>query len=371
LKLDPTKIEPLEAEFKPLDAKAGSGAPDQTGDQLRILVVDDDAMSLRYMESHLSKAGHEIATARNAHDAMRVLLQFNPQVVITDWIMPGMDGLQLCRTIRETEIGRQVYVIMVTSHDDKGRLTEAFAAGCDDYLTKPVHPQELCARTRAASRVVQLQSDLSRENSEVQQYAAELSIGNRQLQREVWTDPLTGLPNRRFARESLAEAWEASVRRGQPFACIMVDVDHFKRVNDTFGHAAGDLVLKGTAASLRKSVRRSDVLCRFGGEEFLVVCPDIDANGAFRTAERLRKAIESNVIDSDLFTGNVTISAGAAMWNEGMADVDVLLKLADDALYDAKRAGRNRVQASWWRAPPDSVSLADPANCPAPSLVND
>ena len=347
LDIDAASVTPLEKSFQQLAEADAVGSPDTSDGGLRILIVDDDAMSRRYMESHLANAGHEIATVGTGADALRVLLEVNPQIVITDWVMPEMDGLQLCRTIREIELGRGVYVIMVTSHDEKSRLAEAFAAGCDDFLTKPVHPQELCARIRAAARVIRLQNELSRENSEARHQAAELSIGNRKLQQEAWTDALTGLPNRRFAHERLAESWHASSRLGCPFACIMLDIDHFKRINDTYGHPVGDLVLQETAAALQKSVRHSDLLCRIGGEEFLVVCSGIDREDASRAASRLREAVERNEIYSDQFTGGVTVSVGAAIWNETMVDIDEMLKLADDALYVAKRLGRNRVELAW------------------------
>jgi diguanylate cyclase (GGDEF)-like protein len=347
LELKPADVVPLATTMQQLRenaALANTAATMARKETLRILVVDDDTMCLRHLERHLSRAGYDLATARTGLEALRVMLAFDPQVIITDWVMPEMDGLQLCRTIRQSDVGQRVYVIMVTSHEDKSRLTEAFAAGCDDYLTKPVHSQELCARIRAASRVIQMQKELSRENSQTQQYVAQLSIGNRELQREARTDSLTGLPNRRFAQDCLADAWNASVRLGSSLACIMVDVDHFKTVNDTYGHPVGDLVLQQTAAVLKKSLRQTDVLCRLGGEEFLIVCPGVDPDNAYRTAERLRECVENNNIASGPFTGSVTVSVGLSVQNARITSVDALLKSADDALYEAKRSGRNCVR---------------------------
>lgn len=311
-------------------------------DTLRILIADSDSISMRYMQRHLVNAGHEVATAESGSEALRLTLEFNPHVILADSEISEMDGLALCRTIRESTIGRQVYLILLTSHDDQKLLTDAFAAGCDDYLTKPVYHQELCARTRAVSRLICLQSELNREKYDVQQYAAELSIGNRELQRKAWTDALTGLPNRRFARERLEQLWASSSQ----LSCMMIDVDNFKSVNDTFGHPAGDVVLRDTAAALSASIRKSDFLCRYGGEEFLVIYDGNNVEETRSAAERLCQNIANNAIDSDLFTGNVTVSIGVCVRDRSFSDIDSLLKSADDALYMAKQEGKNCVRVA-------------------------
>ena len=312
-------------------------------ESLRVLAVDDNPIDLRLLSKQLASAGHTVLTARDGREALCAVLQTNPQLVITDQIMPEMDGLELCRALRRSENGQQIYVIMLTGYDDEERLVEALRAGVDDYVVKPFSPRALSARVRAAGRIIRLQEEVERRSGEVRRYAAELGVVNRQLEVAALTDALTGLPNRRYAMERLGQEWAAASRSGRPLACMIVDIDHFKRVNDTWGHTSGDAVLRETAALVRRSVRENDVACRLGGEEFVVICPDTGAVAAGQLAERLRAGAEAHNIQARGFNGPVHVSIGVAECTEPMRTTDDILKAADEALYAAKRAGRNRV----------------------------
>lgn len=319
---------------------------------LSILIVDDDPTSLVLLNSFLARAGYRVLTAVNGAEALRILGNEGPQVVITDWAMPEMDGVDLCRAIRSHEGISFTYVIIVTAHQTSDeRLVEAFDAGADDYLSKPYKSKELLARLRAGERIVRLQGELANRNREVHRYNAEveivnrkLAVANEELNRMATTDELTGLINRREAMNRLADCWAAANRHGDPLACITLDVDNFKKCNDAYGHAAGDQVLKRTADVLKSNTRSEDAICRVGGEEFLVICPRSTEAMATIGAERLRRAVEASTVRYCDVTLRVTISAGVAERLPSMMTPDDLLRMADKALYKAKDRGRNMVQ---------------------------
>ncbi|MDW8365520.1 MAG: diguanylate cyclase [Abditibacteriales bacterium] len=328
----------------PLPSVPMNISPSATGG-LRLLVVDDSPVTLRLLTKQLTDMGHIVHTAEDGHAALRLVLETNPQLIITDWQMPALDGIGLCQSLRQTRMGQQLYIIMLTANEDEDHLVQALSAGADDYMVKPVRPRTLEARLRAAQRILRLQEEIERDKEKIQRYAAELAIMNRKLEQAAFTDALTNLPNRRYATDRLKQEWAESVRSHQPLACLMMDIDHFKQINDTYGHDVGDVVLQETAAVLRQSLRLNDVVCRMGGEEFLVICPDTDVRGAVVCAERLRRAVEAHIIRTAEFNRHVTLSIGVAARGEGMPHPDVLLRAADQALYAAKRSGRNRVCA--------------------------
>lgn len=318
--------------------------------QSKVLIVDDDSFSLRLMEKYLRLTGYEVLKATNGRDAMQIVLDQAPPILITDWVMPGMDGIDLCRALRGHEGVRFIYIVMVTSHSDIDRLVEAFDAGADDFLPKPINRQELMARLHAAERIIRLENDLSRRTREVHRLNAEMAVTNEQLgvvngklRQMATTDELTGLLNRREAMNRLRQLWNENERYGHPFSVLLLDIDHFKQVNDTHGHATGDLALQETARVLRKSTRASDIVCRMGGEEFLVMCPGVAASGGIVCAEHLRAAIEANRFKFDENQLHVTVSIGVAEKTPAILTPDALLHEADEALYAAKHAGRNRV----------------------------
>ncbi|HZT79846.1 MAG TPA: HDOD domain-containing protein, partial [Gemmataceae bacterium] len=267
------------------DEPADDAADDEP---LTIVVVDDDAVALRLLTAHLKKAGHSVHGAGGGEEGLRLVLEVNPQLVITDGMMPGLDGTAVVKALRQTKVGRQFYIIMLTGHDDDEAQVKAFEAGADDYVVKPFCPRLLAARLRACARVVRLQEEVRRDKEELRRCMAELGVANRRLQQAALTDALTGLYNRRYALDRLDREWHEAVRSGRPLAVMVVDIDHFKRVNDTHGHDVGDRVLQATANVLRASLRQSDVVCRMGGEEFLIIGPGMDREAALVCGERLR-----------------------------------------------------------------------------------
>ena len=315
------------------------------GQPITILVVDDDRAILMVLEHLLRGLGHTVFTAQDGKAALACAVTLRPQIIISDWIMPGLDGVSFCRALRDTEEGRQMYFIILSALEQDDQLIEAFESGVDDYLTKPFTPRVLAARLRAGQRVIRLQEEARRDNENMRKFAAELAVANRRLQQAALTDPLTGLPNRRYGMERLEQEWAASSRNQRPVSCVMIDLDQFKNVNDTFGHDIGDLVLRQVAATMRKEARTEDVICRMGGEEFLVICPDTGIAAAIHLAERLRTAVAKARFSIGSVGHTSTLSAGVAERNAAMVRTDELIKAADIALYAAKGAGRNRVMA--------------------------
>ncbi|HRX86816.1 MAG TPA: diguanylate cyclase [Phycisphaerae bacterium] len=315
---------------------------------MRILLVDDEPQCLQDGAKHLIAAGHEVLTAGNAHDAIRLLMEHGPPILITDWHMPGMTGVQLCRRLRHSETVGFLYVIVLTSRPDTRSLVQAFEAGADDFLTKPVNPSELLARLRAAERIIHLQSDLDKRNREVLLANARMSIAARDLEDAnnrlrilATTDELTGLLNRREAMNRLGKYWAMGDRHGEPLAVIMVDIDHFKQINDNHGHAVGDLVLRELTQTMRQVSRSTDEVCRIGGEEFLIICPHASMEATVAAAERLRGAVATHTVKHRKSALRLTISLGVAERTATMGSIDDLLHAADEAMYVAKSSGRN------------------------------
>jgi diguanylate cyclase (GGDEF)-like protein len=344
-----------QAPAKPVAAGAGTPAPASAGaagvssetssaNRARILVVEDDPTSAKLLITLLQRAGHQVAHAAEGTQALRLAMQSLPQVVIADRQMPGMDGLTLCKNLRAFEAGRRIYFISVTAEENEDKIVEAFDAGCDDYVVKPFKPKLLLARVRAGMRVVRLQERVDADKSTMQQQVAELGKKERRLQQAAITDVLTNLPNRRYAMEALKAGWELSQREDAPLSAIMVDIDKFKRVNDTVGHDIGDLVLKETAKVLSTAVEPPNSVCRLGGEEFVVILPGSNGDRAKEVAEQLRIAIEFHPIKGGTFDGRVTASLGVATRRADVANFEQLLKIADEGLYRAKEGGRNQVR---------------------------
>jgi len=315
---------------------------------LRILVVDDEPVSLRLVRALLEKEGHTVITANNGEEALAIVLESPPHMVVTDWMMPGMDGVELCRRLRETEAGRDLYILILTGQNEEQRIVQAFEAGADDHVAKPINQRLLMARIRPGVRVIRLQERLQGEVREKEEANAHLAIEKRRFKIASMTDSLTELPNRRYAMRRLEKEWATSQRSGLPLSVILLDIDHFKRVNDTYGHDVGDQVLCSTARSVHRVLRTSDTCTRMGGEEFLVICPGTPLQGALQLAERIRGAVEANHIPVASFTqGNVTISLGIGCNSSpGVDSIDALLKQADEGVYQAKRLGRNRVASA-------------------------
>ena len=318
---------------------------DPSGGRLRVLAVDDDPVSLKLLVSLLHRSGHEVITASNGREALELYIEKGAQVVITDWMMPEMDGLMLCRQLRRTDEGRKLYILLLTGRTEEERIVEAFQAGVDDYIVKPFKPELLAARIQPAIRVIQLQDDYDRQVRAKERLNRQLDIEKRKYKMAAITDSLTDLGNRRYAMKRLEKEWANSQRSGTSFAVIMLDIDHFKKVNDRWGHDVGDAVLRATARTIQRVLRRGDTCARMGGEEFLVICPYTDTEEAVATvAERIRETVASTAIECEGFEGSVTISLGAAIYTPAIPSIDALLKVADEAVYEAKNAGRDQVR---------------------------
>jgi diguanylate cyclase (GGDEF)-like protein len=313
---------------------------------LDILVVDDDPMVLLTLGKQLTKAGHHVHTCRDGESALKHVVEKNVQMVITDWHMKPMDGLELSRALRTMEFGKKLYIIMLTASEHEESLVEAFESGIDDYVIKPVSLRVLNARIRAGHRIIALQQQLLLERQELEKSSYELVLSNRRLQQMANTDILTGLSNRRYAMTRIEQEWETARRYNRPLSVLMLDLDFFKSVNDTFGHHVGDQILVHTATIIRENTRASDIPCRLGGEEFFVIATNTDQASALILAERIRSTIESHQLKGIELRRKVTISIGVAAKTENKSSWESLIQLADNALYEAKNSTRNAVRVA-------------------------
>jgi two-component system cell cycle response regulator len=306
---------------------------------VKILVADDDSTSRLIAQTALGNLGHECITASDGATAWEVFQAHLPDVVVSDSIMPGLTGLELCRNIRAHPLGGYTYFIMVTSQGGLDEILEGMSAGADDYLVKPLDLDDLQARLIAAARVTSLHHQLEHQRTELQTLNEELAAIARR-------DPLTGLGNRRALREYL-DLFESRVARyGHRYCMALLDVDHFKSYNDTYGHQAGDEILLTVALQLKDQARAGDSLYRYGGEEFLCIFPEQSLETGTIAVERMRLAIEALAIPhlGDP-SGVLTISAGMAMLDpDHTPSASEAVKQADEALYRAKQLGRNRVE---------------------------
>jgi diguanylate cyclase (GGDEF)-like protein len=290
-----------------------------------VLVVDDHHSSAAFLQRTLEELGYQVATASDGEEAWSLLGTHQHRLVISDWRMPGLDGLELCRRIRGQSPGRYTYIVLVTGKGgDEDRVT-ALDAGADDFLAKPIDVRELTARLKIARRILAMQEELEWKNAQLLEMAT--------------TDPLTGLKNRRWFAEAFEAHAAQAVRHGQPLSLVLLDVDHFKAFNDDFGHPMGDGTLRAVAQVLSENVRRYDVVARYGGEEFAILLPSTDSDAALMLGERIRAAVER----VEWPIRPVTVSVGVSTLSRSRPGSADLLVEADQALYQAKRSGRNRV----------------------------
>jgi two-component system, cell cycle response regulator len=295
---------------------------------MTILVVDDSAVYRKAVEQSLSSEGHKLIFARNGGEAWDAFSQQRPDVVITDWSMPDVCGVELCQRIRRDFRDHYSYLILVTSNSDKEQVIEGLSAGADDYLTKPFHAGELLARVGVGRRIIQLHR--------------EIEAKNRQLEQLALTDPLTDLPNRR-AIDLWAQGQLSSAARHQfPVWVVMADLDHFKKVNDTYGHDAGDTVLKTFAGILKTNTRRSNICGRLGGEEFVLILTHTNKEQTEIAVERIRDRFARERFRFGNTNTSVTASFGIGGFSGKTApEFNLLLAQADAALYIAKNKGRD------------------------------
>ena len=296
---------------------------------MKILIADDDRVSSRLLEAVLVKLGHQVVVATGGTGARSALLEPDaPRLAILDWQMPDVDGLDICRAVR-AQAPAYVYIILLTSMNRQEDRTLAFEAGVDDFVNKPLDVLDLRSRLRVGERVLDLQAKLL----EIQEV----------LRHQATHDHLTGLWNRRMILNALDPEVNRASRGNQAIAVALADIDHFKRINDTHGHSAGDEVLKGVADRMRSALRSYDAIGRYGGEEFLLVLPNCESTAAVDVVERARSAVTAKPLEAGETALDVTISAGVA-WATGKVEAAALIQAADEALYRAKEAGRNRVE---------------------------
>jgi diguanylate cyclase (GGDEF)-like protein len=311
----------------------------------RVLIVDDDSVSLLLLADHLRAAGHETMVARDAAEAKELLSCQTAQIVVADWVMPGTSGVDLCRWVRQRENCRGIHFVILTMYAQKEKLVEAFDAGVDDFLSKPIEPTELIARLGSWKRMIQLRADLEAQYRAVAKLNQDLIAANEKLYELAAIDELTGLPNRRQAVKRLQEHLARRRRYGEVLCCAMIDIDQFKSLNDTNGHAVGDLILRRTAELLRQSVREVDEVFRVGGDEFLIIFPRQHIDDAARIGERCRLAIESSRVTRRGADIGWSVSIGVAEPSDPSTGALDFLEGADQALYRAKARGRNFVDA--------------------------
>jgi len=304
----------------------------QAGEQqIRVLVADDSAVSRKLVEQTLSGKRYSLVFAKSGRETVALFAEHNPALVIVNWIMPDLTGIEICKHIRSKTQASYTYVILLTGKSEKESVVEGLAAGADDYLTKPFHPEELIARVGVGLRIMELQR--------------EIEVKNTMLQELALTDPLTSLSNRRAIENWSARQLSGAARHGFSFWVALADLDHFKTVNDTHGHDAGDTVLKAFSQILKAKSRSSDICGRIGGEEFLFVLTHATKEDAVRVIDCIRAEFEATKFT---FNGNrltVTVSFGLVGFVGTKApDFNRLVTDADSALYSAKRLGRNRVE---------------------------
>jgi len=308
------------------------GTSSQAGVPLRVVVAEDDASSRRLLQYFLKRWGFDFEIASDGNQAWELLQSTDvPTIAIFDWVMPGLEGVELCRKVRRLARQHYTYVLLLTSKTEKQDVIEGLGAGADDYVSKPFNPKELQARLLVAQRIIGFQEQLIATREE--------------LRIQATHDFLTQLLNRAGIMEALAQEMNRSDRRAGVFSVVLADIDHFKKINDTYGHATGDQVLREVANRMKTSLRSYDVAGRYGGEEFLVILPDCDESTAIHVAEKIRKAVSCTPIDGLGEARTATISLGVSTRTPGTS-ADALLSAADTALYQAKSMGRNRVITS-------------------------
>jgi two-component system, cell cycle response regulator len=310
---------------------------------MRILIADDDATSRLVLEAVGSRLGHECLVAQDGSSAWELLASNGIDVLLTDWMMPGVDGLELCRRVRRELTGRYVYIVLITGLGHPEHVLEGMGAGADDYLIKPVDPFAVQTRLVAAERVTLLHRQVAHFRDQLEQANLEL------LQRSL-TDPLTELGNRRRMEEDLARTHARALRIRHPYSMAIFDIDHFKLYNDHYGHPAGDEALRRIARCLEGTVRAGESVYRYGGEEFLLLLQDCGVRDAATAAQRICLEVARAAMPHDARPTDpavVTLSGGVSSWSPDSAlSVAEVLEQADQALFQAKSAGRNRVHTA-------------------------
>ncbi|MDQ1404960.1 MAG: two-component system, chemotaxis family, chemotaxis protein CheY [Acidobacteriaceae bacterium] len=304
---------------------------DSAAQELQILIVDDSAVSRKLVEHALEGNSYSLMFAKSGSEALELFARHLPAIVISDWMMPDLSGLDLCLRLRSDVHPGYTYIILLTSIAEKDNVVKGLAAGADDYLTKPFDPGELLARIGVGRRII----DLHRQ----------IDAKNKLLEEMAHSDSLTGLPNRRAIEEWGARQLRAAVRHGFPYWVVLADLDSFKTINDTYGHPGGDAMLQKFADILKTVIRASDICGRLGGDEFLMVITHVEGDALYKTIEGFREKLAAEQFELGFEKVSITASFGiAGLRGKENIDFTTLLRRADKALYEAKRDGRNVIR---------------------------
>jgi two-component system, cell cycle response regulator len=296
-----------------------------------VLVVDDSPVARKLVEHALPLDRYAIFNAKTGQEALEMFAKYRPGLVITDWLMPDLSGIELCRRLRADFHNCFTYIILLTGVSEKSKVVAGLQAGADEYLTKPFHAEELLARAEVGTRIVALHRELEEKN--------------RLLEQLALTDPLTGLPNRRAIEQWGTRQLSGAIRHDFQLVVVEADLDQFKAINDTYGHDAGDAVLRRFSEILKINTRQCDISGRIGGDEFLLVITYVDPEGIQTAIERIREQLQACTFSFAGTEVRVTASFGIADFRRGQSsDFNRLIVQADVALYSAKRLGRNRVE---------------------------
>jgi diguanylate cyclase (GGDEF)-like protein len=332
------------ARMPPAESGVGNElAPDaEAMSDIRAMLVTSDPVTRERILKALNDVGIRAFGFPGLEGFMEHILDLQPQILALDVEENAERMSRMVRTLRASRLGRSMFILLLLPSIDEQHVM-AIEAGADDFCIKVAGKRILRARLNAARRIVLLQRELEREREELRYFAAELAISNRSLQEAALTDALTGLPNRRYALERVQQEWAASHRSARSLACMVIDLDNFKQINDIYGHDVGDIALRLISEALRRVLRGQDVICRTGGDEFLVICPETSREDVLTCGERLRKEIDRLTITNEDEVLRLSISVGVAVRDESMSSASDLIKRADRSVLAAKRLGRNRI----------------------------
>jgi two-component system, cell cycle response regulator len=299
---------------------------------MKILIAEDDTISRKLLESSLSKMGYDIVEVDNGRSAWDIIQQNDtPRLLILDWVMPFFDGIDLCKMIRKLQRDDYLYIILLTAKVSKEEIIEGLDSGADDYITKPFHPVELRARINVGERIIKLYEEL---------------LSTREaLKIQATIDYLTQIWNRRSILDMLQNEIDRSHRTKKPLSVLIIDLDHFKKINDNYGHLIGDEIIQQASIRMKSMIRKYDNIGRYGGEEFLIISPDCNIEKGYEIAERIRESINSVPFQTLKGDIDLTVSIGVSS-NSHIENISILniVNHADTALYNAKNSGRNKIQ---------------------------
>jgi diguanylate cyclase (GGDEF)-like protein len=313
---------------------------------MHVQLIGIPLAELATLMQQIEKLGHQPVLVDDTAEGVTQVLRRPAQIIIADMSMPGLKATDFCRSLRQTTNGKESYILLLATPENESRTLEAVDAGADDVLIKPLNEQTLRVHLNTAARMLILREEIHRERLGIMRSTDEFAVAQKRLLQDALTDTLTQLPNRRNGLDFLASEWVFSQSSGSPLACLMLDIDHFKRINDGYGHAAGDAVLRQLGEILRRASRAEDMVFRYGGEEFSAILTNAPLRIALQIGERIRMLVEKATFEWEEQTIPVTLSVGVAVASSNDSDSLALIQAADSALYRAKENGRNCVVAA-------------------------